>query len=95
MVAVLQYITIIKIGAQRPQRSLFAQPNLDSVKFFENAHCDQVNNFPIINDDQSIFSDVSKRIKLVISLFFFSNAKMIFEIKSLGRNKKVFKNLNN
>ena len=27
MVAVLQYTTIIKIGAQRAQRSLFAQPN--------------------------------------------------------------------
>ena len=26
MVAVLQYTTIIKIGAQRAQRSLFAQP---------------------------------------------------------------------
>ena len=28
MVAVLQYTTIIKIGAQRAQRSLFAQPIL-------------------------------------------------------------------
>ena len=27
MVAVLQYTTIIKIGAQKAQRSLFAQPN--------------------------------------------------------------------
>ena len=26
LVAVLQYATIIEIGAQRPQRSLFAQP---------------------------------------------------------------------
>ena len=28
MVAVLQYTTIIKIGAQRTQRSIFAQPKL-------------------------------------------------------------------
>ena len=27
MVAVLQYTTIMKIGAQRAQRSLFAQPS--------------------------------------------------------------------
>ena len=34
MVAVLQYTTIIKIGgAQRAQRSLFAQPNLNSKPF--------------------------------------------------------------
>ena len=32
MVAVLLYTTIIKIGAQRPQRSLFAQPN-DSTQY--------------------------------------------------------------
>ena len=28
IVAVLQYTTIIKVGAQSAQRSLFAQPNL-------------------------------------------------------------------
>ena len=29
-VSILQYTTIIKIGAQSPQRSLFVQPNIDS-----------------------------------------------------------------
>ena len=33
MVAVLQYITIIKIGAQRAQRSLFAQPRTYTTYF--------------------------------------------------------------
>ena len=31
MVAVLQYTTIIKIGAQRAQRSLFAQPKVGTL----------------------------------------------------------------
>ena len=31
MVAVLQYTTIIKIGAQRAQRSLFAQPSIHTI----------------------------------------------------------------
>ena len=32
LVAVLLYSTIIEIGAQRPQRSLFAQPNIDNLQ---------------------------------------------------------------
>ena len=33
MVAVLQYTTIMKIGAQRAQRTLFAQPILQTQYF--------------------------------------------------------------
>ena len=52
MVAVLQYTTIIKIGAQRAQRSLFAQPSLGGTGNFNGMQI-----FP--NNSKGILSHMS------------------------------------